>query len=125
MKRKYTISGLITLFFFLFATSSSFANKTAVKVTAPEKATKGSEITVKIDVTHMGNTSSHHTDWVWIKVNGEEIKKWEYPKNKLPEKENFTLEIKVKADSNLEISAEGHCNRHGSKGEDKVTVLVE
>lgn len=125
MKRKYTIACLITLFIFILATGSSFANKTSVKITAPEKAEKGTEITVKIEVNHMGNSSSHHTDWVWIKVNGEEVKKWEYSKKSLPENQTFTLEIKIKAEATLEISAEGHCNRHGSKGEDKVTVQVE
>ena len=125
MKRKITITGIITFFVFLLLSTSSFANKTAVKITAPEKAQKGTEITVKIEVTHMGNTSGHHTDWVWIKVNGEEIKKWEYTKKNLPDNQNFTLEIKIKAEATMEISAEGNCNRHGSKGEDKVTVMVE
>lgn len=125
MKRKFTTTGIITLFVFIMVTSSSFANKTSVKVIAPEKAEKGTEITVKIEVTHMGNSSSHYTDWVWIKVNGEEIQKWEYTKKALPDKQNFTLEIKLKAEATMEISAEGHCNRHGSKGEAKATVKVE
>ncbi len=125
MKHKFTIAGILSLFVFLLFSVSTFANKTTVKVIAPEKAEKGTEITIKIEVTHMGNTKGHYTDWVLVKVNGEEYKKWEYSKENLPETQNFTLEFKIKAESNLEIVVEGNCNKHGSKGEDKVTVVVE
>ena len=124
MKRKITFTTIITLVF-LFISTGIFANKTSVKIIAPEKAQKGTEITVKIEVSHIGNTSGHFTDWVWVKVNGEEYKRWEYTKDNLPENQNFTLEFTIKAESNLEIIAEGNCNRHGSKGEEKVTVIVE
>ncbi|MDA3953409.1 MAG: desulfoferrodoxin family protein [Bacteroidales bacterium] len=125
MKRKFTITGIITLFAFILFSFNGYANKTSVKVIAPGKAQKGTEITIKIEVSHSGNTSGHHTDWVLVKINGEEYKKWEYPKDKLPENQNFTLEFKVKAEADFEIRAEGHCNRHGSKSEEKVTVKVE
>jgi desulfoferrodoxin (superoxide reductase-like protein) len=125
MKRKFTITGILSLFVFLLFSVSAFANKTSVKVIAPEKAEKGTEITIKIEVTHMGNTKGHYTDWVLVKVNGEEYKKWEYSKENLPETQNFTLEFKIKAESNMEIVVEGNCNKHGSKGEDKVTIIVE
>ena len=125
MKRKHAITWILSLFVFLLFSVSTFANKTSVKVIAPEKAEKGTEITIKIEVTHMGNTKGHYTDWVLVKVNGEEYKKWEYSKENLPETQNFTLEFKIKAESNLEIVVEGNCNKHGSKGEDKVTVVVE
>ncbi len=122
---KRIITWILSLFVFLLFSFSAFANKTSVKVIAPEKAEKGTEITIKIEVTHMGNTKGHYTDWVYVKVNGEEYKKWEYSKENLPETQNFTLEFKIKAESNLEIVVEGNCNKHGSKGEDKVTVVVE
>lgn len=125
MKRKHVITCILSSFVFLLFSINAFANKTSVKIIAPEKAEKGTEITIKIEVTHIGNTTGHYTDWVWVKVNGEEYKKWEYTKDVLPENQNFTLEFKIKVESNLEIEAEGNCNRHGSKGEDKVTVIVE
>ena len=125
MKRKLTITSILSLFVFLLFSFGAFANKTSVKVIAPEKATKGSEITIKIEVSHIGNTKGHYTDWILVKVNGEEYKKWEYSKDNLPESQNFTLEFKIKAESNLEIIVEGNCNKHGSKGEDKVSVIVE
>lgn len=125
MTRKLFFSSFFTLVFILTLSVSSFANKTQVKIVAPEKAEKGTEITVKIDVKHIGNTKGHYTDWVWVKVNGEEYKRWEYTKTELPEDQNFTLEFTIKAESNLEIIAEGNCNKHGSKGEDKITITVE
>ena len=125
MKRKSVITWILSIFISLLFSVSAFANKTSVKVIAPEKAEKGTEIIIKIEVSHIGNTKGHYTDWVWVKVNGEEYKKWEYSKENLPENQNFTLEFKIKAESNLEIVVEGNCNKHGSKGEDKVTVVVE
>jgi desulfoferrodoxin (superoxide reductase-like protein) len=125
MKQKLKITGILTFFAFLLFSTGAFANKTSVKVVAPEKAKVGTEITIKIEVSHMGNSRGHHTDWVSLKINGKEVKKWEYTKDILPENSTFTLEYKIKTDKNLEIIAQGHCNRHGSKGEDKVTVIVE
>lgn len=125
MKRKLARTSILSLFVFLLFSFSAFANKTSVKIIAPEKAKKGTEITIKIEVSHIGNTKGHYTDWVWVKVNGEEYKKWEYTSGDLPESQNFTLEFKIKAEKNLEIIAEGNCNKHGSKGEDKVSVIVE
>lgn len=125
MKRKTIIYSIVLTAIFILFSSGIFANKTEVKIIAPEKAAKGTEVTIKIEVTHMGNSAGHHTDWVWIKINGKEYKKWEYTKDNLPENQNFTLEIKIKVEENLEIIAEGNCNKHGSKGENKVTIKVE
>lgn len=123
MKDSILRIGILSLL--ILFSASVFANKTSVTVIAPEKATKGSEITVKVEVKHIGNTARHYTDRIVLKINGEEYKKWEYNKKSLPDNQNFTVEVKVKADQNLEIIAEGNCNKHGSKGEDKATVLVE
>ena len=125
MKRKLTFTVILSLFGLLFFSFSSYANKTSVSITAPEKAEKGSEITIKIDVKHVGNTKAHYTDWVKVSINGEEYKKWEYDPKTLPDNQNFTIEFKVKVETNLEIIAEGNCNKHGSKGEDKVSIKVE
>ncbi|MBI9053413.1 MAG: hypothetical protein JEY96_06315 [Bacteroidales bacterium] len=125
MKQKFLNVSILTIFVLLLFSFSALANKTTVKISAPEKAEKGTEITVKIDVKHVGNTKGHYTDWVVVKINGEEYKKWEFSPKELPSGQNFTLEFKVTADSNLEIIAEGHCNKHGSKGKDNVTIKVE
>jgi len=123
MKSKFKITSTL-LVFFLFLSFGSFANKTSVKIVAPATVDSGTEITVKIEVTHMGNTKAHYTNWVVVKVNGEEYKKWEYTKESLPDTQNFTLEFKIVAKTNLEIVVEGNCSKHGSKGEDAATVKV-
>lgn len=125
MKRKITIVGSLSILIFLLFSATTFANKTSVKVIAPEKVKKGTEVTIKIEVKHIGNTKGHHTDWVWLKINDKEVKRWEYTKDNLPPDQNFTLEYTVKADQVLKIAAEGHCNRHGSKGEDDFTINIE
>jgi desulfoferrodoxin (superoxide reductase-like protein) len=125
MKRKNTLLSIFTLMALLLISSGVFANKTSVTIVAPEKVKKGTEVTIKIEIKHIGNSKGHYTDWVWVKVNGEEVKRWEYSRDNLPENQNFTLEVKVVADADLEIIAEGNCNKHGSKGTDKVTVKVE
>lgn len=125
MKKKLIQTGIISLFVFLLFSTNSFANKTSVTITAPEKAEKGSEVIVKIDVKHMGNTKAHYTNWVVVKINGKEFKKWEYNSKSLPDNQNFSVEFKVKVESKLEIIANGNCNKHGSKGEDKVTIEIK
>jgi len=116
---------ILTLLFVLALSFNGWANKTSVEITAPEKATKGSEITIKIEVSHFGNSRGHHTNWVVVNINGEEYKKWEYNKEYLPEDSNFNLEFTITAEEDMEIIAEGNCNKHGSKGKDKVKIVVE
>lgn len=125
MKRKFSLISAITLFFILALSFTGWANKTSVKIIAPEKATKGSEITIKIEVNHFGNTKAHFTDYVIVKINGEEYNRWEYNKDTLPEDSNFTLEFKVIAEKDMEITAIGNCNKHGSKGKDKVKIIIQ
>jgi desulfoferrodoxin (superoxide reductase-like protein) len=125
MKLKSIVQSIAVLAIFLSFSTGVFANKTGVKIIAPEKAAKGTEVTIKIEVTHMGNTKGHYTDWVVVKINGKEYKKWEYKPESLPEDQNFVIEFTIKVEENLEIIAEGNCNKHGSKGENKVTIKVE
>ena len=66
----------------------------------------------------------HFTDWVVLKINGEEVKKWTYSKKSLPEAQSFTLSFKVKVTGTMRIEAEGHCNLHGSEGIASATVTA-
>lgn len=125
MKKKQIIKGLSTLVIFFLFSLSGYANKTSVSIVAPEKAKKGSEVTIKIEVKHFGNTKAHYTDWVKVKINGKEFKTWKYNPDNLPEEQNFIIEFKIKVEENTEIIAEGNCNKHGSKGEDKFTINIE
>jgi desulfoferrodoxin (superoxide reductase-like protein) len=114
-----------TIFLFCLIASPVFASKTSVTIDAPDKAAKGSEIKIKINVTHSGNNFIHHTDWVYVKVNGKEVGRWEFSSGKLPEGENFSREVsyKIEVDGPLTIEAEGDCNIHGSAG--KVEKKIE
>lgn len=103
---------------------SAIANKTSVEITAPEKAEKGSEITVIINVKHIGNSTGHFTDWVYIKINDKEVKRWEYTKEKLPEAGNFTLEYKFILNEKSKIEVKGDCNKHGSAGAAEAVIEV-
>ena len=105
----------------LISATSLFANKSSVEITAPDSAVKGSEITIKIQVSHNGNSRFHHTEWAYIKVNGQEVARWKYPF----ESEVFTCEIKYKVIGPVEIQSEASCNLHGSAGIKTAKVNVK
>jgi desulfoferrodoxin (superoxide reductase-like protein) len=96
--------------------TDAFANKAAVTIEAPDSAAVGSEVTIKITVTHSANNFMHYTNWAYVMVNGKEVERWEYSWNKKPSDATFTKEIKYKVTGPLEIKAEANCNIHGSKG---------
>jgi len=123
-KAKWIIYAIVCLAV-ISAPAVGWADKAAVEIEAPKTAKKGEEITVKLMVTHDGNNFLHYVDWVSLKVNGEEVQKWEYSNFDKPESEDFTIEYKVKVDGDLEIEAKAHCNNHGSDGPAKVTVKSE
>jgi desulfoferrodoxin (superoxide reductase-like protein) len=108
----------------LLLVSVAFANKTSVRIDAPEKEKKGEEITVIIQVSHSANSKMHHTNWVTLALNGKEVQRWEYSKKALPPSENFTLEYKFVPDENTSVTAQGNCNIHGSKGPQTVMISV-
>ncbi len=109
----------------LYMADSVYANIPTVAIEAPESAANGSEITIKVTVTHSANNIFHHVDWLYIMVNGREVERWEYSWNKRPPDATFTKEIKYKVNGPLEIKAEAHCNMHGSKGPVVVNVKVQ
>lgn len=113
---------LISLLFVFLAQVSLLANKTSVKINAPSEAKNGTEITIVINVFHNGNSKMHHTDWVYLKINGVEVKRWQYDKNSLPPGGNFTVEFKYVIKQDATIEAEGNCNIHGTAGPNKTTI---
>ena len=115
LKTEYSLfAGLMVLF--LVTAPSVFADKPSVSVDAPESSSQGSEITIKINVKHDGNSIFHYTKWVYVMINGKEIERWDYAWRKRPEAENFTKEITCMVNEPIEIVAEASCNTHGSKG---------
>jgi desulfoferrodoxin (superoxide reductase-like protein) len=120
------ISILLLTFMFVAISGLVFANKTDVKITVPSQVKKGSQITITINVMHKGNTPGHHTDWVYLKINGKEVKRWSYDKANLPPDGNFTLTyIYTVTDNVLSVEAMGDCNIHGSAGAAKATAKIE
>jgi len=118
---------LLSIFVVLFVLSftTAMANKTSVEVSAPEEAEKGTEITITINVSHSANSRAHHTDWVYLKINGKEVERWEYERDNLPPDADYTLEYKYVVEEEVTIEAEGHCNLHGTAGIGQVTIKVK
>jgi desulfoferrodoxin (superoxide reductase-like protein) len=92
------------------------ADKSSTVLETVDQAAKGTEITIKVHVTHSSNSFLHHTNRLRVKINGEEIKSWEYSMNHLPPGAKFTKEIRLLINEPAEVEAEANCNLHGSKG---------
>ena len=126
MKRfKFALLLIAAVFMTLSLTERAFADKASVTIEAPESAAIGSEITIKITVTHSADNFIHHVDWAYIMVNGKEVERWKYKWNNLPPDAVFTKEIKYKVEGPIEIKAEANCNIHGSKGPATKTIAVK
>lgn len=110
---------------FLLLTGSALADKSSVTIIAPESAAKGTEVTIKLNVTHHGNNMLHYTNWAYIKINGKEIARWDFSATKTPESESFTREVKFTFNEPAQIEAEATCNMHGSAGIAKAAIAVK
>ena len=119
----FAVIGLCALS--LIFVNSAAADKSSVKIIAPDTAAMGGEINVVLQVSHDGNNFLHYTEWVYVKINGEEIQRWEFSNFDKPEDENFTRSITYKVTGPLEITAEASCNIHDSNGIAEKTVKVE
>ncbi|MBW1703549.1 MAG: hypothetical protein JRJ86_00090 [Deltaproteobacteria bacterium] len=125
MNTRKLVVGFISLFFILLNTSNALADKSTVKIEAPDEVVKGSEVVIKVHVSHSANNFFHHTEWLSIKANGKEIGSWEYSMTDLPEGARFTKEIKVTVNEDLVIEAKASCNLHGSAGVDRKKISVK
>lgn len=126
MKRMVLNLSLIFLvMIILLCGQDVLANKSATSIEVPENITKGSEITIRVTVTHSANNFLHHTKWLQIMINGTEIARWDYTMSNIPEGAIFTKEIKYKAEGDIEIRAEASCNIHGSAGPSTAKVSVK
>lgn len=110
------------LVLFCLSLAGVWANKTKVEIKAPAEIKAGTEATITLNVIHKGNSKMHHTDWVYLNINGKEVKRWKYDKNSLPSAEEFTLEYKYVVSEPVTIEAEGHCCIHGTAGPATATI---
>jgi desulfoferrodoxin (superoxide reductase-like protein) len=92
------------------------ADKASVSIDVPDTVEKGQVVTIIIKVQHDGNNIMHHTNWVYLKVNGEQIARWEYTWTSLPEKEVFEKKVTYAVNDSFIIEARANCNLHGSTG---------
>jgi desulfoferrodoxin (superoxide reductase-like protein) len=100
------------------------ADKSSVKIEAPEVAEKGEEIVIKILVFHNGNNFIHYTNWVDVKINDKPAKRWTFSASDRPEAENFTREVTYRVTEPVTIVAEANCILHGSEGPATWTVSL-
>ena len=123
--RRGMLFGVVMLAVLLFQVSIVFANKSEVTIDGSTQAAKGSEVTLRITVTHNANTASHYTEWLKVTANQKEVARWDFTKENRPEGAVFTKEIKIKVMEDTEIVAEASCNNHGSKGPAKHKITVK
>ena len=124
-KVRHSLLFITALVLTLSFARTAFADKASVTLDVPDSAAQGSEITIKITVTHNADNFIHHVDWAYVMVNGKEIERWKFKWNKLPPDAVFTKEIKYKVEGPVEIKTEADCNIHGSKGPAVKSVAVK
>ena len=123
-RRSFLSYGTASVAGFLFCGKLAFANQSSVRIEAPDTVSSGKEITIKLHVSHNGNNFIHHTDWVYVKINDQEIKRWQFGTWDTPESDNFTREIQFTVMTSIVITAEANCNLHGSAGISEKKVMV-
>jgi desulfoferrodoxin (superoxide reductase-like protein) len=123
--KKVTLFGIFVLAILFFQANIVLANKAGASIEGPTEAVRGSEVTLRITVTHSANTPSHHTQWLKVTANKKEVARWDYSRDNLPEGAVFTKEIKINVTENTEIVAEASCNNHGSKGPARHNIKVK
>jgi len=123
MKKSIAL-GMLILAILILQGGPAFANKSATSIEGPMRVAKGTEVILRITVTHNANSASHYTEWLKVTANKKEIARWDYTRDKRPEAAEFTKEIKIKIMEDTEIVAEASCNNHGSRGPaiHKITV---
>ena len=114
--KKSVALGILILAILLLQVGPAVANKPATSIEGPISVAKGTEVTLRVNVRHSSNSSSHYTEWLKVTANKKEIARWDYSKDKRPEAAEFTKEIKFKVMEDTEIIAEASCNNHGSRG---------
>lgn len=126
MKFKISWAFLLFVLWMVFLSASpALADKASVAIEAAKDAVKGSEVVVRLIVSHSANSERHHVEWVKVWVNNQELTKWEFSSSKLPEGVPFTREVKYKVEGDTEIKAEASCNAHGSKGPATLKISIK
>ncbi|MBW1897699.1 MAG: hypothetical protein JRI61_01420 [Deltaproteobacteria bacterium] len=118
----YTVLAALVL---VLQGNKAFAGKSSVQIEVPETAARGEVLLIQLHVSHEGNNFIHYTNWVYVTINGKEVKRWTFSNFDKPESENFTRTINHTMTGPIEITAEGDCNIHGSAGIAKKNVAIK
>jgi desulfoferrodoxin (superoxide reductase-like protein) len=113
--KKSVALGILILAILLLQVGPAVANKSATSIEGPISVAKGTEVTLRVNVRHSSNSSSHYTEWLKVTANKKEVARWDYSKDKRPEAAEFTKEIKIKVIEDTEIIAEASCNITGAE----------
>ena len=123
--KKTMLFGIPILVILLLQVSPALANKSATSIEGPTSVAKGTEVTLRITVTHNANSASHYTEWLKVTANSKEVGRWDYTKDRRPEAAEFTKEIRIKVMEDMEVVVEASCNNHGSKGPAALKINVK
>ncbi len=123
MKKIVFVIVSVCVWFCLTAGTVS-ANKSSVSIEGPRSADEGSEVTLRLTVTHNTNTLFHYTKQLKVQVNGKPLTEWDFTSGNRPEDAVFTKEVKIRITGNTEVVAEAFCNVHGSAGPAKVVIVA-
>jgi len=121
-RRNFLLSSAGAVSVLLFSGKPAWAGKAGTKIEAPSSAPRGSEVNIRVTVTHNTNNFFHHVNWLWVKVNDQEIARWDYSGTEKPDGLTFTKEIRYVVENDMEISAKSNCNLHGSANEPVVKI---
>ena len=125
MMKRMSLCLVLALLVSLLEVGLALANKSSSAIEAPQTASKGSDITIRVTVTHSANTALHYTEWLKVMVNKKEVARWDFTSSNRPEAAVFTREVKVKVSEDLEVVAEASCNNHGSNGPATVKISAK
>lgn len=109
MQTKAILAILLTATLLLLGPATARADKSEVRIEAPDKATKGSEIVIQLNVSHHGNNLLHHTKWLRLDINGKTVQKWEFSATQRPEAENFSRTFNYTARSRSSLRRAATC----------------
>jgi desulfoferrodoxin (superoxide reductase-like protein) len=123
--KKSAAFGILILAILLLQVGPTLANKSVASIEGPPSVAKGTDVTLRVTVTHNANSPSHYTEWLKVTANKKEIGRGDYTKDKRPEAAQFTKEIKIKVTEDTEIIAEASCNNHGSRGPATLKITLK
>ncbi len=121
-RRNFLLSSAGALSILLFSGRTAWAGKAETRIEAPASVPKGSEAVIRVTVMHNTNSIFHHVEWLWVKIDNQEIARWDYSGMEKPEGATFTKEIRYVVVGDLQIAAKASCNLHGSANEPVVKV---